>query len=124
MTDDTPGAAAMTDTPRRLQRLRVKGWRKPEGAVIVDRGSRWGNPFIIGRDGDRETVVAKYRQWATDPNAQPISYPTNYGGTRTIAPPVQVGLERLRGRDLYCACRPDELCHADVLLELANGRLP
>jgi hypothetical protein len=26
----------------------------------------------------------------------------------------------LAGRDLACYCRPDELCHADVLLAIAN----
>ena len=31
--------------PTRIQRRRTKGWRMPEGAVYVGRGSRWGNPF-------------------------------------------------------------------------------
>jgi hypothetical protein len=31
--------------PERIQRRRVKGWRMPEGAVYVGRGSKWGNPF-------------------------------------------------------------------------------
>lgn len=31
--------------PGRIQRRRVKGWRMPEGAVYVGRGSKWGNPF-------------------------------------------------------------------------------
>jgi hypothetical protein len=26
----------------------------------------------------------------------------------------------LRGRDLYCFCKPGEPCHADVLIEVAN----
>lgn len=33
--------------PERIQRKRVKGWRMPEGAVYVGRGSRWGNPFRV-----------------------------------------------------------------------------
>lgn len=37
--------------PRRIQRRRVKGWRLPPGAKIVDRSSRWGNPFAVrGRE--------------------------------------------------------------------------
>jgi hypothetical protein len=32
--------------PQRIQRRRVKGWRMPEGAIYVGRGSKWGNPFI------------------------------------------------------------------------------
>lgn len=33
--------------PQRSQRRRVKGWRMPEGAVYVGRGSKWGNPFRV-----------------------------------------------------------------------------
>lgn len=33
----------------------------PSGAVYIGRPSRWGNPFIIGRHGDRAAVIAKYR---------------------------------------------------------------
>jgi uncharacterized protein DUF4326 len=29
----------------------------------VDRTSRWGNPFEIGRDGTGEEVIQKYRDW-------------------------------------------------------------
>lgn len=29
--------------PKRIQRKRIKGWRKPIGAVIVDRTTNWGN---------------------------------------------------------------------------------
>lgn len=35
-----------TKTPVRIQRKRIKGWRKPANTVIVDRTSRWGNPFV------------------------------------------------------------------------------
>jgi len=72
------------------------------GAVYVGRPSKWGNPFVIGKDGPRHEVIAKYRlhaQSAFDRNE----------------------IERdLRGKDLVCWCAP-RACHADVLLELANG---
>ena len=35
--------------PKRIQRKRTKGWRKPDGAVYVGRGSKWGNPFVVGQ---------------------------------------------------------------------------
>lgn len=41
--------------PDRIQRKRAEGWRKPEGAVIVDRSTRWGNPFVY-RDRSRGLV--------------------------------------------------------------------
>ena len=36
-------------SPQRIQRRRTKGWRMPEGAVYVGRGSKWGNQFIVGQ---------------------------------------------------------------------------
>ena len=35
----------------------------PPGAVYIGRGrgGSWGNPFEIGKDGDRDEVVAKHR---------------------------------------------------------------
>ena len=45
MTTDSPARLSM---PKRIQLKRTKGWRKPEGAVVVSRPSRWGNPFAIG----------------------------------------------------------------------------
>lgn len=35
-------------SPQRIQRKRTKGWRMPEGAVYVGRGTKWGNPFKVG----------------------------------------------------------------------------
>lgn len=73
----------------------------PEGAVWVMRPSKWGNPFKVGRDGDREDVVTLYAHWLVE------------------QPRLMAALHELRGRDLVCCCAP-KLCHADVLLELAN----
>jgi hypothetical protein len=90
--------------PRRIQLRRTKGWRKPPGAVVVARPSRWGNPYAIGAPhpatGEpltREDAVALYRDHIAG---------------------ADVG--DLRGKDLACWCAPDEVCHADVLLDLAN----
>lgn len=33
--------------PKRIQLRRMAGWRKPEGAVVVARPSKWGNPFRV-----------------------------------------------------------------------------
>ena len=35
-------------TPQRIQLRRTKGWRKPEGAIVVARPTKWGNPFRVG----------------------------------------------------------------------------
>ena len=96
--------------PRRIQRQRVKGWRMPEGAVYVGRGTRWGNPFRVGktqmhdiRDATAQECVDLYREWVTAPQGM-----------------VAEIREHLRGRDLACWCPLDAPCHADVLLDIAN----
>lgn len=38
----------MSRQPIRIQLRRTKGWRKPAGAVVVARPSKWGNPFRLG----------------------------------------------------------------------------
>ena len=74
----------------------------PPGAIYIGRGGPWGNPFIIGRDGDRVEVIALYKAWLLR------------------QPHLLERLHELRGRDLVCWCKP-AACHGDTLLELANG---
>ena len=45
---------------------RVVNMRNEDWDVRIDRKSRWGNPFQIGADGDRNEVVQKYREWIRD----------------------------------------------------------
>jgi hypothetical protein len=93
------------------KRVRITGdlyhQRVPEGAVKVTRPGRWGNPHPIGKpckhcgDGtvhDRMEAIARYRDEVD----------------------AELVRRELRGRDLACWCRPEEPCHADVLLEIAN----
>lgn len=74
----------------------------PKGAVYVGRPTKWGNPFEMGKHGNRDEVVAKYKAWVVD------------------QPELMAALDELKGKDLVCWCAP-EACHADVLLKLANG---
>jgi hypothetical protein len=92
--------------PARVQLRRTKGWRKPKSAVVIARPSRWGNPFRVGVHGDPIQCVEQYRE-ALGRGALPFSVDD-----------VRV---ELAGRDLACWCPLDAPCHADVLLEVANG---
>jgi hypothetical protein len=69
----------------------------PSDAVYVGRGSPWGNPFKLGSDGDRATVIRRFED-------------------ETLP---MLDLRQLRGRHLVCFCAP-QACHADVLLREAN----
>ena len=107
----------MTSHPKRIQRKRTKGWRKPDGAVIVDRTSKFGNPWTP--EGTRTAGFV-----GTDEKIQSlcVSFFTNamHRGLPAVQPHVD-HLDELRGKDLVCDCPLDQPCHADVLLELANA---
>ena len=77
----------------------------PKGALYIGRPSQWGNPFVIGRDGTRDQVVVKYRQWLWD---------QVQSGDVAIS-----DLAALNGKDLVCFCAPLK-CHGDVLLHAAQ----
>ena len=92
--------------PRVLNEGRRRRYSSLEsGSVYVGRPTKWGNPFLIGRDGSRGDVVHKYRLWLED-NAELLA-----------------ALPELRGKSLSCWCAP-AACHADVLLEMANKEEP
>jgi hypothetical protein len=65
---------------------------------------RWGNPFIVGKDGTREQVIAKHREWLVS-NKKLMNQ-----------------LPELKSKVLGCWCAPLP-CHGDTLAELANKQL-
>jgi hypothetical protein len=101
----------------------------PEGAVYVGRPSKWGNPFRVVSAGNRFWTVVDdndvdYREphtgWADKSYAVLKSVRLFYMDVKGKLAPYPP-LSDLRGKDLVCWCPLDEPCHADVLLELANG---
>ena len=76
----------------------------PNGAVYIGRGSKWGNPFVIGKDGDRDAVCEKHREYLK----QQVS-----SGAITLSE-----LAELHGKDLVCCCAPHR-CHGDTLEKAA-----
>ena len=91
-------------SPKRVQQRRTKGWMKPDGAISVARPYKWGNPFEVGKTPGVRTnadAVQLYRLWLP-------------------GSPLLADIGELTGHDLMCFCPPDQPCHADVLLEVAN----
>ena len=75
-----------------------------KGAVRIDRRTKWGNPFRIGKHGTREEVIARYRAelWR-----------------RIRAGRVSLEeLAALHGKSLACHCAPLP-CHGEVLAHAA-----
>lgn len=111
-------------SPQRIQRRRVKGWRMPAGAVYVGRGAKWGNPFKVGDESAfmGERPVMGIEQPLTRADAVQLYDLALQGGHLPVtASDVRAALA---GKDLACWCPLDQPCHADVLLELANGEKP
>jgi hypothetical protein len=109
-------------TSHRIQLRRTKGWRKPEGAIVVARPSKWGNPCRVSdyptwvHETDRRLMaVNDFGAFLRDAIQSPWEHPHTIT-FRVIAE----SLGELRGHDLACWCPLDQPCHADVLLELAN----
>ena len=106
--------------PRRIRLSRAKGWRLPANAVNVARPGKWGNPFIVGKDGTRIQCVAMFLQLARGF--------IDLGGRVPVDDQLSLhrrlrrSIGELKGKDLACWCALDgEPCHGDVLLHLANG---
>lgn len=69
--------------------------------VYIGRGSKWGNPFYIGVDGNRTQILEKY---------------SAYLKTR---PDLLAAIPELKGKVLGCYCKPQK-CHGDILAQMAD----
>lgn len=95
----------------------------------MGRGSKWGNPFQIGKAG----LVLKYIKpefrgqikndransfvYSREQAIEAFKYSVLRGQLTFDEEDVR---HELRGKNLACWCSPNELCHADILLEIAN----
>lgn len=115
----------MTDQPKRIRLRRTRGWRKPPGAIVVARPTKWGNPYTLNEmklvyPGDtpaelRAKIVSDLRgliegRWDRHEGRHSSSYPS-----------VDEIVAELAGHDLACWCPDDQDCHASLLLAIANG---
>jgi hypothetical protein len=79
--------------------MRVVNLRNEKYEVYIGRGGKWGNPFVIGKDGSREIVIKKYKEYLL--------------GNKELLE----SLKELEGKVLGCYCKPYG-CHGDVLVEM------
>ena len=77
--------------------------KTPKDAIYVGRPSKFGNPFIIGKHGNRADCIQMFR----DMVERNPRFKSSIQG-------------ELKGHDLICWCDPQD-CHATVLLEIANN---
>ena len=120
-------------SPQRIRLRRTKGWTLGTNARSVARPGYYGNPYRIGDVyllGDALPFpMPTARTWEGETGTpglvavQCVDASTAVAWYRLWAPlalePRALGL--IRGKDLACWCPLDQPCHADVLLEIANG---
>ena len=110
--------------PKRVQLSRAKGWRMPENTVKVDRSTSYGNPFTVAPGLEPGRRVGGMRPYWCVPSAEDavacFREMLRFPGETADA--YRALIPTLRGKNLACWCKLDQPCHADVLLELANGR--
>jgi hypothetical protein len=109
--------------PKRIQLRRTKGWRKPKGAVVVSRPSKWGNPFVIWTSEIVLDSRSEQSWWCPRGEARGFAvrrFREELMDGRLSVTPDDV-VKELRGHDLACWCKPHDPCHADVLLGVANA---
>lgn len=129
----------LADTePRRIQRRRTKGWRAPDGAVYVGRGTPWGNPWTVTEcleagwattDVEARRVSAEFFRAWLDGTLDGGPGPEGTSWSQENRDWIREHVAELRGRDLMCWCPPPspgqpDHCHAAVLLKLANQPQP
>lgn len=64
--------------------------------LYIGRPSKWGNPFVIGKDGTREEVISRYTTYLLKDDE------------------LLADLHELKGKNLVCWCSPAP-CHGDIL---------
>lgn len=86
-----------------MSKTRVVNVNQEQYDILITRGTPWGNPFVIGRDGTRKEVIAKYRMWVLNQKH------------------LMESLSSLEGKRLGCCCAPRP-CHGDVLVDLIREK--
>lgn len=141
----SPGACACANTeetllqragaPMRIWRRRAKGFVLPRNTVCVNRGTPYGNPFVVdpsvplGTKRGREYLTVPTVEDAVACYAEMVE-----GDARELRALI---LKKLPGKNLACFCNlcpmhedgrvlgmecaDCEPCHADYVLKLANG---
>lgn len=93
----------VTEAPIRPDPSLPAGLTNPDPAnyVFIGRPSKWGNPYIIGVDGNREECIRRYESFLT--------------GNKLL----MQSLPELAGKTLGCFCKP-KACHGDVLVQFVK----
>ena len=96
----------VSDNTRTATVHNLRHERMRPGDMRIDRRTEFGNEFIIGRDGNRREVIAKFE------TAERARLAAPDGAAR------RAKMHAMHGKRLFCWCAP-LACHGDVLARLA-----
>lgn len=77
--------------------------------TYIGRGTLWGNPYVLGKDGSRKDVLRAYAKLM------------NVRLNSEDKPFWDAELAEMGGTYLTCHCAP-KACHGDILLGIINAR--
>jgi len=81
--------------------------------IYIGRGSRFGNPFPMRRENEREEVISKYRDYFYS-NSSLMEFTI-----RRFKSLKKRGFEEV---NLVCFCAPKR-CHGEILKEFINNNI-
>ena len=80
--------------------MKIVHCKKEKHTLYIGRPTVWGNPFVIGKDGNREEVIQKYETYARN--------------NKALMHNISLLHEDLI---LGCWCAP-LACHGDIIIKL------
>ena len=86
-----------------MKKCKVVNLNTDDYDVYIGRPSKWGNPYLIGKDGSRQEVIEKYKK------------------RLLLNKKLLNDLHELEGKVLGCWCKPKP-CHGDILVEFVNNK--
>jgi len=84
--------------------INIKNYPKKD-YIYIGRGSPFGNPYVIGKDGDRDEVIKKYER----------DFHKKIKNER-----FKRAVLSLKGKKLGCFCKPEK-CHGDIIVQYLEG---
>jgi hypothetical protein len=95
-----------------MSETKVVNLRKAPYDVYIGRAGRgqdgyFGNPYALGKDGDRDEVLVKYKKY--------------FQNRLDKDPEFFKRVAALAGKTLGCFCKPFA-CHGDIIVKYLGGR--
>lgn len=117
-----------------ISRASVKDSVQIENSIYIGRSNKTyslppsplANPYVIGRDGDRDEVVDKYRKWLWLSVKRKLDNPEHGNGVFAELKRLQLEARKIQVNNilnstnnyltLICWCKSNEKCHGDIII--------